>query len=64
LRAVAGIDSGHIGSSVWFVTSDFMQEPTMTLCQIRRDAQAILPGCGVTRHALWRYSVLWPEEAA
>ena len=36
-----------------------VRDPTMTLMEIRRDAAALLPGATVTRHLLWRYSLIW-----
>jgi trans-aconitate methyltransferase len=36
-----------------------VRDPTMTLPEIRREAEALLPGAAIRRHALWRYSLIW-----
>lgn len=36
----------------------------LTLPQIERACADILPGALVTRHLLWRYSIVWKKEAA
>jgi 2-polyprenyl-3-methyl-5-hydroxy-6-metoxy-1,4-benzoquinol methylase len=38
-------------------------EPTMTLSEIRREADALLPGATIQRHVLWRYSLMWAKPA-
>ncbi len=32
-----------------------------TLSQVRRSCETILPGAHVTRHLLWRYSIVWTK---
>ena len=34
----------------------------LTLSEIRRTCADILPGASVTRHSLWRYSLIWKKE--
>jgi ubiquinone/menaquinone biosynthesis C-methylase UbiE len=34
-----------------------------TLSQARRSCEAILPGAYITRHLLWRYSIVWTKLA-
>jgi SAM-dependent methyltransferase len=36
-----------------------VRDPTMTLREIRRHADALLPGATIRRHLLWRYSLIW-----
>ncbi len=36
-----------------------IQEPTMTLPEIRRATSALLPGARIQWHVLWRYSIVW-----
>jgi SAM-dependent methyltransferase len=36
-----------------------IQEPTMTLPEIRRATSALLPGACIQWHVLWRYSIVW-----
>jgi hypothetical protein len=38
-----------------------IQEPTMTLREIREQANAILNDAVVRRHLLWRYSIEWTK---
>jgi len=38
-----------------------IQEPTMTLGEIREQAAAVLSGAVVQRHLLWRYSLEWTK---
>ena len=38
-------------------------DPTMTLSEIRREAEALLPGATIQRHVLWRYSLTWAKPA-
>lgn len=33
-----------------------------TLPEIRKTCANLLPGAGVTRHLLWRYSIIWKKE--
>jgi len=35
--------------------------PSMTLREIREAAARLLPGAMVTRHLLWRYSLIWTK---
>jgi hypothetical protein len=35
----------------------------LTLAQLRDICRAILPGAGVRRHLLWRYSLIWKKMA-
>jgi SAM-dependent methyltransferase len=35
----------------------------LTLSQVRRSCEAILPGAHLTRHLLWRYSIIWTKLA-
>ena len=35
----------------------------MTLAQVRRVCQAVLPGARVKKHLLWRYSITWKKNA-
>jgi SAM-dependent methyltransferase len=39
-----------------------IQEPTMTLSDIRRRSQRLLPGAAVQRHLLWRYTLVWKQS--
>ena len=39
-------------------------DPAMTLSQIRREADALLPGATIQRHVLWRYSLVWGSPKA
>ena len=34
----------------------------LTLSEIRKTCADILPGASVTRHLLWRYSIIWKKE--
>jgi hypothetical protein len=34
----------------------------LTLSEIRETCADILPGASVTRHLLWRYSIIWKKE--
>jgi ubiquinone/menaquinone biosynthesis C-methylase UbiE len=34
-----------------------------TLSQVRRSCETILPGAQLTRHLLWRYSIIWTRPA-
>ena len=34
----------------------------LTLSEIRKTCADILPGASVTRHLLWRYSLVWKKE--
>jgi hypothetical protein len=34
-----------------------------TLSQVRRSCETILPGAHLTRHLLWRYSIIWTKPA-
>jgi 2-polyprenyl-3-methyl-5-hydroxy-6-metoxy-1,4-benzoquinol methylase len=36
-----------------------VRDPTMTLTEIRRNADELLPGATITGHVLWRYSLIW-----
>lgn len=36
-----------------------IMEPDMTLPEIRRDAQRLLPGARIRRHLYWRYSLVY-----
>jgi 2-polyprenyl-3-methyl-5-hydroxy-6-metoxy-1,4-benzoquinol methylase len=36
-----------------------VRDPTMTLSEICREAEALLPGAAIQRHVLWRYSLTW-----
>ncbi len=36
----------------------------LTLSQVRRICQALLPGAQVRRHLLWRYSLIWRKPGA
>lgn len=36
-----------------------IQEPRMTLTDIRREAGRLLPGATIQRHIMWRYSLVW-----
>ncbi len=35
-----------------------------TLAQVRQACASVLPGAKVTRHLLWRYSIVWYNDAA
>jgi ubiquinone/menaquinone biosynthesis C-methylase UbiE len=35
----------------------------LTLSQVRRSCETILPGARITRHLLWRYSIVWTKPA-
>jgi len=35
----------------------------LTLSQVRRSCEAILPGAHLTWHLLWRYSIIWTKPA-
>ena len=35
----------------------------LTLAQVRRSCEQILPGARITRHLLWRYSIVWTRPA-
>lgn len=35
----------------------------LTLSQVRRSCEVILPGARITRHLLWRYSMVWTKPA-
>jgi SAM-dependent methyltransferase len=37
-------------------------EPTMTLGEIRRRLDKLLPGATIRRHLLWRYSLVWTKK--
>ena len=37
-------------------------DPAMTLSEIRREADALLPGATIQRHVLWRYSLTWVKQ--
>jgi SAM-dependent methyltransferase len=47
--------TSHVGAPV--------VDPTMTLPEIRREADALLPGATILRHLLWRYSLTWVKPA-
>ena len=38
-----------------------LRDPTMTLPEIRGDADRLLPGATIRRHVLWRYSLTWTK---
>jgi 2-polyprenyl-3-methyl-5-hydroxy-6-metoxy-1,4-benzoquinol methylase len=40
-----------------------IRDPAMTLPEIRRGAEARLPGATIQRHVLWRYSMTWVKPA-
>ena len=40
-----------------------IQEPTMTLADVRQQAAALLPGARIRRHVMWRYSLVWVKPA-
>ena len=40
-----------------------IRDPAMTLSEIRRGAEALLPGATIQRHVLWRYSMIWVRPA-
>ena len=39
-----------------------IQEPTMTLSEIRQEAGKMLPGATIQRHVMWRYSLVWVKN--
>jgi trans-aconitate methyltransferase len=47
--------TSHVGAPV--------ADPTMTLPEIRREVDALLPGATMLRHVLWRYSLRWVKPA-
>jgi SAM-dependent methyltransferase len=34
----------------------------LTVSQVRRSCESLLPGAKVTKHLLWRYSIVWKKE--
>ncbi len=40
-----------------------VRDPSETYSQVRRTAEALLPGVRYRRHPLWRYSVTWTAPA-
>ena len=34
----------------------------LTVTQVRQSCQSLLPGAKVTKHLLWRYSIVWKKE--
>lgn len=41
-----------------------IQEPAMTLPEIRRSAADLLPGVRLRRHLMWRYSLEWTKPGS
>ena len=40
-----------------------IRDPEMTLKEIRREAEALLPGARIRRHLYWRYSLVYKKTA-
>ena len=48
----------------WVSTAPIIWPATMSYGEVRREAEALLPGVSYRRHLMWRYSLVWAKPAS